>query len=120
MDHSQPLIPFLLFLFLSAPPQYPLSALAKEVMSTTLHTAGRRKFKPFIETRVESAQFQRLTLTCNKLLSSFAFKSNLRHYNTATPDMPRDEVRRRRLTLGRPRVDRAWFQRLKLKYDELL
>ena len=42
---------------------------------------GRYKLKP-VANRVESDWIQRLQLTHDKLLSSFAFKCNLHHYSS--------------------------------------
>ena len=50
-------------------------------------SVGRCKLKP-VETRVESAWFQRLKLNCDKPVSEFAFKFNLRPYTSAPPPPP--------------------------------
>jgi hypothetical protein len=47
---------------------------------------GWCKLEP-IESRVECVLFQRLKLTCVKLLSNVAFRFKLRHYNLATMDL---------------------------------
>jgi len=53
---------------------------------------GRCQLKPD-EIRVESAWWQHLNLTCDKLLSNFAFDFNLRPYTLAAGVFGSDAVR---------------------------
>jgi hypothetical protein len=53
-----------------------------EYWKAMLVVVGRCKLKR-VESRVESAWFERLKLRYDKLLSSFAFNFNLRRYNAA-------------------------------------
>jgi len=49
-----------------------------------------------VDTSVESAWFQRLTLEYDTPLSSFAFNFNLRHYNLVNPALDAAYVRKKR------------------------
>jgi len=76
-----------------------------------------------VETRIESACLQRLKVKHDNLLSSFAFKFNLRPCNMVAScalsgvESATTMVGWCKLTLVESRVDSACFQRLKLKYD---
>jgi len=69
-----------------------------------------------IKLKLKATGTVRLKLKYDNLLSNYAFKFNLRRSAKAIYRM----VGRCRFTPGCPRVDRAWFQRLKLKSDEAL
>jgi hypothetical protein len=83
-----------------------------------------------IEARVERDWFQILKLKYDELLSNFAFNLHLRHYNLDMPlqllplPLPASSwlvlVGWCRLNPVEARVERDWFQSLKLKYDDLL
>ena len=61
-----------------------------------------------------------MKLKYDKLLLNSAFSVNLRPSNKEAASFRAFKAGRCRLTPGGPQAERAWFQRLKLKYDEAL